>query len=158
MGRIPVRAVRAACCVVAAMLVSGCLGTTHRSGPSFGDEVRDGDFAFTVTSISLGVPKTGNRTAQGVFVVVNLTVKNVGTGPRSVYCQNQTLRDPAGKRYENGVAIGDDEDQLRIKPGKAAHVTCAFDVPTSTLPAVIEVRDSQFSRGVRVTLFGGDGA
>jgi hypothetical protein len=130
------------------------MGSLHGSGPSLGVEVRDGDFAFTATSIHLGVPKTGNRTAEGVFVLVNLSVKNKGTGPRSVYCQNQTLRDFAGKRYENAVSVGASEDQLRIQPGKAADITCAFDVPTGTLPAAIEVRDSQFSRGVRVMLLG----
>lgn len=154
MDRFPQAVLRVVAGVAAAALVSGCLGVPHSSGPSLGNEVRDGDFAFTVSAIDLGLTKAGNRTAQGVFVVVNLLVRNVGPGARSVYCQDQILRDAAGKRYENAVVVDTRVDQVRIEPGKQALVRCAFDVPTGTLPAAIEVRASQFSRGVRVTLLG----
>ncbi|WP_310785761.1 DUF4352 domain-containing protein [Mycobacterium sp. Z3061] len=140
---------------VAALAASGCLGAQHASNPSLNDEVRVGDLAFTVTAINLGVPQTGHRTAQGVFVVVNLAVGNKGDRPRSVYCQDQTLRDPAGKRYGNAMNLDSPADLVTVGPGNRVLVKCAFDVPTGTLPAAIELRDSQYSKGVRVTLLGG---
>lgn len=140
---------------LAALAASGCLGAPHPSDPSLNDEVRVGDLAFTVTAINLGVPQTGHRTAQGVFVVVDLAVGNTGERPRSVYCQDQTLRDSAGKRYGNAMNLDSPADLFTVGPGSKMLVKCAFDVPTGTLPAAIELRDSQYSKGVRVTLLGG---
>ena len=132
--------------------VTGCLGSSHSSNPGINDEVRDGHFAFTVTAINVGVPKTGDRTAQGTFVVVNLMVKNISGAPRAVYCQNQTLRDFAGKKYDDAVNLNSREDRVNIDPGDRVHITCAFDVQRGALPAAIELRDSPYTRGVRVTL------
>lgn len=145
-------AARGLACLAAAALVSGCLSPRHISGPTLNDEVRVGNFAFTVTALHLGVPKTGSRTAQGAFVVVNLRVKNIGAVERSVYCQDQTLRDQAGRKYDNAVNVGSREDRVEIKPGKQVLVTCAFDLPTGTLPATLTVRDSQYARGATVAL------
>ena len=44
---------------------------------------------------------------------------------------------------------------VSLGPGTKALVKCAFDVPSGTLPAAIELRDSPYSRGVSVTLLGG---
>lgn len=137
-------------CVATAIVVAACSGAGQRSGPSINDEVHDGNFAFTVKSISLGVPETGHHTAQGAFVVINLMVRNIGGVARSVYCQNQVLRDPTGRGYENGVSLR--EEQILVEPGKQVHVACAFDAPTGMLPTGIVLRDSQFSRGVMVRL------
>lgn len=137
------------------LATSGCFGARHASAPSLNDEVRIGALAFTVTAINLGVPKTVHRAAQGVFVVVNLMVNNVGDRPRSVSCQDQTLKDPAGKRYENAVNVDSPGDLVRVGPGAKVLIKCAFDVPTGALPAAIELRDSPYSRGVTVTLLGG---
>ncbi|MBI2699391.1 hypothetical protein A9W98_01605 [Mycobacterium gordonae] len=141
--------------ILVALAASGCLGARHASAPSINDEVRVGELAFTVTSINLGVPATGHRTAQGVFHVVNLMIQNKGDRPRSVFCQDQTLRDPAGKRYTNVANIESPGDLVRIDPGAKVLVKCAFDVPSGTLPAAIELRDSPYSRGVTVRLLGG---
>ena len=132
-------------------VVSGC-ASRHISGPTLNDEVRDGDFAFTVTALHLGVPRTGSRTAEGVFVVVNLTVRNVGAVERRVYCLNQTLRDRAGKKYDNALNIDSPEDRVSVEPGRQVHLTCAFDVPTGALPASLTVRYPQFTSGATITL------
>lgn len=141
--------------ILVAVTASGCFGARHDSAPSLNDEVRLGELAFTVTTINLGVPTTGHRTAQGVFVVVNLKVQNVGDRPRSVFCQDQTLRDRAGKRYTNVVNLDSPGDLVRVGPGTTVLVKCAFDVPSGALPAAIELRDSPYSRGVTVMLLGG---
>ena len=140
--------------LAAATLVTGCLGAVHSSSPSLNDEVRDGNFAFTVTAVNIGVPEAGHRSAEGVFVVFQIMVRNVGDAPRTVYCQDQRLRDQAGRTYDNAVSIVGREGEANIGPGKQVHVTCAFDVPKGTLPAAMVVRGSAYSRGVAVTVLG----
>ena len=136
--------------LAAATLVTGCLGSVHSSSPSLNDEVRDGNFAFTVTAVNIGVPKTGYQTAQGVFVVFQIMVKNLGDAPRTAYCQNQRLKDQAGRTYDDAVSIVGREGEANIGPGKEVHITCAFDVPKGTLPAAIVVHESPYSKGVKV--------
>ncbi len=138
-----------------ALAVSGCFGARHASGPSLNDEVKVGELEFTVTAINLGVPTTGHRTAQGVFVVVTLMVENVSDRPRSVYCQDQTLKDPAGRRYGNALNLDSPADLVIVGPGTKTLIRCAFDVPSGTLPAAIELRDSPYPKAVDVTLLGG---
>jgi Domain of unknown function (DUF4352) len=111
--------------------------------------------AFTVTKVELGQPKIGYRTAQGTFVVVSMTVKNIGDGLRTVYCQNQRLTDLRGRTYDNAVPVGAGEDMINIKPGKQVDVRCAFDVPVGTLAGAVEVHDQAYSAGVTVTVLGG---
>jgi hypothetical protein len=138
--------------IAVAASITGCHGSRRGATPSLNDEVRDGDFAFTVTAINLGVPQTGNQAAQGVFVVVHLMVRNISGGARSVYCQNQILQDFAGKNYDNAVNVGSREDLTTIEPGRQVHVTCAFDAPTGALPASLRVHDARYSRGATVKL------
>lgn len=107
-----------------------------------------------MTAINLGVPKTGHRSAQGVFLVVNLTVGNKGDRPRSVYCQDQILRDSAGKKYENAVNVDSAEDLVRVGPAAKVLFKCAFDVPSGMLPATIELHDRRITGGLDVTLLG----
>ncbi len=115
------------------------------------NEVVDvGALAFTVTNVELGLPKIGTRTAQGTFVVVDITVENIGDGSRTVYCQNQIVKDLAGRRYENGVTVGDGEGMINIKPGSRVDFRCAFDVPVGTLTGAVEVHDMAYSAGATV--------
>src|SRR5882757_8887853 len=110
--------------LTAAVLATGCLGpekgTPPGSSPTFAlnEEVHDGGFAFTVTRVELAQPKIGYQSAQGTFVVVSMTVKNIGDGLRTVYCQNQVLTDLRGKTYVDAVPAGADEDMMNIKPGR----------------------------------------
>lgn len=134
--------------------VTGCLGwAQYASGTaSLNEEVRVGAFAFTVKSVNIGTPKVGIRTAQGVFVVVEFTAKNIGDTPRSVYCQNQKLKDLSGRTYDDAVNVGSGEDLFSINPGKQVRFSCAFDVPKGTLPGTVEIHDSAYSKGVPVTV------
>jgi Domain of unknown function (DUF4352) len=126
--------------------------TTPAAG--LGDEVREGRLAFTVKSVDMSVPRIGPRTPQGVFVVVQIAVRNIGDQVRSVYCQNQQLKNLAGKTYDDGVTVAGAADMNDIKPGKQVQFECAFDVPVGTLPGIVEVHDLAFSRGVAVQVLG----
>jgi hypothetical protein len=142
--------------LAAAVLVTGCLGKGQRTPPgspptaALNEEVHDGGLAFTVTGVELAQPKIGYRTAQGTFVVVSMTVENIGDGFRTVYCQNQVLTDLRGKTYVDAVPVGPGEDMMDIKPGKRIDVQCAFDVPVGTLAGAVEVHGQAYSTGATV--------
>jgi hypothetical protein len=112
-------------------LVTSCLSSVHSSSPtaSLNEEVHVGTFAVTVTAVDLGRPKVGYQIAQGVFVIVDSRVKNIGDAPRTADCQNQKLKDLAGKTYADRVNVGAGEDLINVKPGQQVQLSCAFDVP-----------------------------
>jgi hypothetical protein len=87
-------------------------------------------------------------------VVVDIVVQNIGDEPRTMYCQNQKLKDLAGKSYDDAVTVGGGEDVIKINPGKKVRVTCAFDVPKGTLMAAVEVHDRAYSPGAAVQVLG----
>jgi hypothetical protein len=93
-------------------------------------------------------------TAQGVFVIFTLSVRNIGDEPRSYSGRNQKLIDMSGREYEvssdadlnlNSYGLVDD-----INPGNAIEVKVPFDVPPDTQMSMLELHDSMFSAGVRV--------
>jgi hypothetical protein len=177
-------AVYAAGVVTTAGMLSGCVvpDTSSTSRPSYtmpslatdvaeptadgpapaGSAVRDGKFEFRVVDVSRGATvsdPTGNPymtvSAQGEFIVVTLSVTNIGNEPQSYFGQNQKLIDTSGREYSansqadmymNDAGFGD------INPGNSIHVRVAFDVPPGTSPAELELHDSIFSGGVSVRL------
>ena len=136
--------------------VTGCHSSVPSSQPtvSLNQEVRDGKFAFNVSKVDIGTANIGIHAAQGIFVIADIMVKNIGDEPRTAYCQNQRLKDLAGKTYDGAVTVGGGEDLINIKPGKQVRFTCAFDVPKGTLPAAIEVHDRTYSPGATVRVLG----
>ena len=148
------------CVAVAALTVAASLsGCDDESQPApygapptaaLNEEFREGGLAFTVTNVNLGQPKVGNRTPEGTFVVVTMTVRNIGNWPRTVYCQNQRLTDLTGRSYDDAVPVGPVEDMIDIKPGARVAVQCAFDVPVGALAGAVEVHDQAYSDGVTV--------
>jgi Domain of unknown function (DUF4352) len=147
---------RAVAALAVTTAVTGCQTSAQSSSPtvSLSQEVRDGWFAFTVTRVNISTPTVGIHTAQGTFVVVDITVRNIGDEPRTMYCQNQKLKDVAGKTYDDAVTLGGGEDVININPGKKVRVTCAFDVPKGTLTAAIEIHDRANSPGASVQVLG----
>src|SRR5450631_349417 len=74
-----------------------------------GQYVRDGKFAFTVTSLErpgktiISHPGT-IETAQGVFVVVRVNVTNIGYDPRTLTATDQFLVSDKGERFATSAA------------------------------------------------------
>ncbi|GAA0597989.1 DUF4352 domain-containing protein [Actinomadura livida] len=130
-----------------------------------GREYRDGKFAFTVTKVRKGVKKVGNEyvgdTAQGQFVFIHVTVKNIGDEARSFTHHNQTLIDTEDREFEAdpeaSMWSGQDTKSFlqQINPGNSVKGTLIYDVPRGTKLKAIELHDSMFSRGVTVPLGGG---
>jgi hypothetical protein len=141
--------------------LSGCSGTASTTGApvtsaALGREVQDGTFAFTVTRFASHLNRVDDHTAQGQFVAVIMTVKNVGNDPQTYVGANQKLTDVAGNVYSSdGVveaAVNDDQSLVNIKPGTQIQVESVFDVPPGTAPASVELHDSALSAGAIVHL------
>ncbi|EYR63642.1 Mpr protein [Actinotalea ferrariae CF5-4] len=129
--------------------------------PGIGATVADGKFEFVVTQVETGVAQVGdeffNQTAQGQFVLVHVTVTNIGDQAQYFDGSSQKLLDTAGRTHsaDTGAAIylGDTESFLnQINPGNTVEGVVVFDVPVDAQLASIELHDSPFSGGVTVAL------
>ncbi|MEV5828456.1 DUF4352 domain-containing protein [Spirillospora sp. NPDC052242] len=129
-----------------------------------GREYRDGKFAFTVTKVKKGVARVGNEyagsEAQGQYVLVHVTVENIGDEARMFDGTNQTLIDTRGREFEadTEAAIWSNQDTRsfleQINPGNSVKGVVIFDVPKNVKLKAIELHDSMFSGGVTVPLGG----
>lgn len=129
-----------------------------------GSAVRDGKFEFQVVSVARAntvSDPTNNpymtTTAQGEFVVVTLSVRNIGDQPQNYFGDNQKVVDASGRQYgansEAGLWMNTNVTALgQINPGNSIQVRIAFDVPPGTQPTALELHDSMFSDGVSVRL------
>lgn len=140
---------------------SSSAGKGDSATAGVGQEVRDGKFAFTVTNVRTA-PDAGTSKARGEFVIVTMTVTNIGNQPQSFFVQNQKLFDSGGREFAadsmaalgiNGDENGDNTSMLTdMNPGFKVTVQVPFDVPPGTKPATLELHDSAFSGGVKVKL------
>ncbi|WP_024934748.1 MULTISPECIES: DUF4352 domain-containing protein [Actinomadura] len=129
-----------------------------------GREYRDGKFAFTVTKVKKGVKKVGDEyvgdTAQGQFVFIYVTVKNIGNKARTFTHHNQTLIDTKSRKFEADpeASLWTDKDSKsflqQINPGNSVKGILIYDVPRGTRLKAIDLHDSMFSGGVTVPLGG----
>jgi hypothetical protein len=127
-----------------------------------GREYRDGKFAFTVTKIKKGVRRVGDqyfgKTAQGQFVLVYVTVDNIGNEARTFDSSSQKLKDMKGREFsadgEATIAMGDESKAFLedINPGNGVRGILVFDVPTGIKLKSLALHDSPFSGGVTVPL------
>lgn len=136
--------------------------TTSASAPraGIGQEVRDGNFGFVVTSVDVSktvrdpsiqfeiVPK------RGEFVNVHLTVRNVGDRPQRFFAYNQVLQIGATQFSSNNEAtMWTQAMTVEIKPGTSIQAVVSFDVPPGTSnDGVLTVHGSPSSDGARVSL------
>lgn len=126
-----------------------------------GTPVRDGNFEFTVTKVQRGVASVGDKVlgekAQGQFVLVHVTVANIGTESQLLTDSAQTLFDAKGRKFSAdttaAIYIKDNDVFLNeINPGNTVQGVLVFDMPKDAAPASIELHDSAFSGGVSVAL------
>ena len=130
---------------------------------TIGQSVRDGKFAFVVTSVEKrGTTITdrlgGTDTAQGEFVIVRVSVTNIGYEARTLTATDQFVVSNMGARF----ATSDEISGLRgaelifrekVNPGSTVNdAPLLFDVPAGTTIAGVELHDSLTSTGVKVTI------
>jgi len=143
--------------VAAGTFVGACDFTQTTTTPptGMGQEVRDGKFGFTVTQVN-NSPTFGDTRAQGVYVIVLMTVKNVGTEGRDFEWHAQALKDSVGHEYSPSFTdlseAGDNPDSYEMDPELEVRVKLAFDVLPDLKPTQIVLHDSASSHGVPVNL------
>ncbi|MFE5294422.1 DUF4352 domain-containing protein [Isoptericola sp. NPDC056618] len=129
--------------------------------PAVGDKVRDGKFEFTVTKLEDGVQEVGDEflgeEAQGQFVLVHMTVANIGDEAQYFDGSSQSLVDTKGRTHsadsEAGIYLGESNSFLNeINPGNKVDGVVVFDIPRNATPATLELHDSMFSGGVEVAV------
>ncbi len=126
---------------------------------TIGQEVRDGQFAFTVTSVdrSKTAGDLSNQfeivTAQGEFLNVHMTVTNTGNHAQTFFATNQKLK-ISGRAYDanSSAAMWTQALNVTINPGNSIQAVVSFDVPPGSNGGTIQLHDSVFSGGVEVTL------
>ncbi|MFI8775335.1 DUF4352 domain-containing protein [Gordonia sp. NPDC062954] len=125
--------------------------------------VRDGKFEFVVSNVEGGLAEVGENEflreqAQGQFVIVSMSVKNISDEPQSFDPSSQKLKDTEGRTFEPDttaqIALGGSDVPVwdNINPGNAVDVKVVYDMPQGAVPASIELHDSMFSGGVEVSL------
>jgi|SRR5450756_655451 hypothetical protein len=134
-----------------------------QAAAKIGTPVRDGKFEFTVTGVKAGAASVGDqyvgKQAQGQFVLVTVRVRNIGDKAQTVADSNQHLYDAGGRRFDTdtmaGIYANGAGSQVfitPINPGNSINGTLVFDVPAGTTPTTIELHDSAFSGGTKVSL------
>lgn len=114
-----------------------------------GDTVVDGSFAYTVKKVRTGVRHVGDstfgETAQGQFVIVNVTVRNVGDEAVSFHTDDAYLFDDKGRRYdadtEANITIDYDNWLEEINPGNTMKGKIVFDIPKKVEPVSLELNN-----------------
>lgn len=136
-------------------------GTAARP-PGLGNPVRDGKFEFVVSRVdcsksTVGLPHL-DHTATGKYCVVSLSVKNVADKPQLFLGSAQRAFDAAGTKFTDdeiaGLYVNHDTETFlqKINPGGKVVGKIVFDVPKATTLTTIELHDSFFSGGAKVTL------
>ena len=131
----------------------GCRG----AAPGIGAPVRDGKFEFVVLEVDRSKtagPADDQSTAQGDYINVLLSVKNTGNEAQSYWARDQHLI-INGNKFDAAPITGALGDGDNINPGLGiAKTVVSFDVPVGAAPEAIELHDSAFSGGVKVSLAG----
>ncbi|KIH99801.1 hypothetical protein LP52_05430 [Streptomonospora alba] len=116
-----------------------------------GDPVESGAFRFTVTEVETGVTELSDdsgmmtETPDGQYVIVHVTVENIGDQAGTFDSTQQTLLDAEGKEYSADSAAeamtSQDAFLNQINPGNTVQGKLPFDVPEGVEPTKIELRD-----------------
>ncbi len=129
-----------------------------------GEAARDGQFEFVVKSVTCGKPSVTDssgyvtKTAQGQYCLMDVTVKNIGDKQQYFSESDQKLLNSAGQQYSPDTTAtltnSNNSDALlaQINPGNTAQGVLVFDIPKDQTATTVELHDSSFSGGVKVTL------
>jgi len=141
------------------------LDSTNDKGAVAGrmdEPARDGSFEFTVTGVACGESSVGGwftpSAAPGIFCMVTVSVRNIGTQAQPFDESNQRAYDETGARYSHDATAeyhanaGTRTWFKQIEPGIQVTGKLVFDVPVSKRLTSIELHDSASSAGVIVPL------
>ncbi|MFQ1003907.1 DUF4352 domain-containing protein [Modestobacter sp. SSW1-42] len=133
----------------------------EEGNPGMGEPAADGKFTFVTDAVDCSTTEIGNeylnKTAQGTYCIVDLTITNTGDKPQSFFGDNAKLLNAEGQEFsadsEAAIYLEDSSSLYEeINPGNTLKSKVVFDVPAGTTPTAIELHDSVFSGGVTVDL------
>jgi Domain of unknown function (DUF4352) len=133
-----------------ALFLTSCKLFHHSAAPPavVGQEVVDGKFAFIVNQVGTS-PTFDDTHAGGVFVVVSMAVRNVGTDARAFEMTAQKLKESDGRGHSASFM---DPVVSKIDPGLQVSLRLAFDVPPGGRHSQLMLHESQSSAGAPVNL------
>lgn len=122
-----------------------------------GVPVRDGNFEFAVLNVESGVGAVGIERAEGTFVVVGFTVRNIAAQPKTYLPLGQELHDTAGAKYAPDVTATAQRAAAAaaprtLQPDESLGTHLVFEIPTGSVPARMTFRDFPLSFGTTVAL------
>ncbi|WP_280420627.1 serine/threonine-protein kinase [Nocardia carnea] len=156
--------------VVPLVLIGGCMAALMKGAGSIeffsgddrptasaGTAVRDGSFEFVVRNVESDVPTVGFDRAQGMFVVVSFTVRNIAPEPKTYTPLGQELHDTAGGKFGPDVTATAQRAATAaaprtLQPGESLGTHLVYEVPAGSVPASMTFRDFPFSLGTSVAL------
>ncbi|MFD0772733.1 DUF4352 domain-containing protein [Streptomonospora algeriensis] len=137
-------------------------GGQEEETAGIGETVESGAFAFTVTEVEGGVRSVGDNpylteTPDGEYVIVHVTVENIGDEAGLFESSSQKLVDADGKQYstDSAAQISVDSDSWidEINPGNSVEGQLIFDVPPEAEPSHVELHDFlSLDQGAKVAL------
>jgi hypothetical protein len=125
------------------------LPSPRSQAPKLGVPFRDGSFEVTVTRVETAVRQLDIddaaksrgekpwRPANGQYVLVYLTAKNVANAPANCSISDSALVDDAGRTYSSALLVGGAPPvgqglgSDNLQPGASGNGFIVFDVPTS---------------------------
>lgn len=127
---------------------------------SIGDKVTVGDITYIVNDVS-STSAVGNsfasEEADGIYLIVDLTIENNGDESTNLYSSYVQVVDSQGRIFESdSIAAIYLEDNLAFKqlqPGLPTSGTAIFDVPTGE-SFVLEVTDSLWGTNTKYITLG----
>ncbi|MEV4383315.1 DUF4352 domain-containing protein [Streptosporangium sp. NPDC049644] len=126
--------------------------------PGIGDVVRDGELSFKVTRVERrSTVRQGllAKKAQGQFVLIHVTVRNVGNEAARFSDNNQKLFDSKYREFKadtGTAAVYLKDSNAHLNPGNGIKGILLYDVPKSAKLTTLVLRDSFRSFGARVDL------
>jgi hypothetical protein len=130
--------------------------------PHIGQVAKDGDFAFTVTSVQCGLtsvgtdPLTETAPAGTQWCVANMTVKNIKSAAQTFSSSNQKAVDGHGNELSADVTAlvylpnGAQSEFATVNPGVSISGQVPFQLPATGKIVKVILHDSLFSGGVTV--------
>lgn len=137
---------------------------TAATTAKLGEAARDGQFEFVVKSVTCGKPSVTDssgyvtKSAQGQYCLMDVTVKNIGDKQQYFSENDQKLLNSADQQYSPDITAtltnSNNSDALiaQINPGNTVQGILVFDIPKDQTPVSVELHDSSFSGGVKVSL------
>ncbi|MGW1742706.1 serine/threonine-protein kinase [Nocardia sp. NPDC001965] len=136
---------------------SGDNGPASATVAEAGAPVRDGSFEFTVLNVESGVGAVGIERAEGTFVVVSFTVRNIADQTKTYLPLGQELNDSAGAKYGPDITATAQRAAAaaaprNLAPGESLGTHLVYGVPAGSAPASITFRDFPLSFGTTVAV------